>query len=147
MKNPITFLTFSSLSLSVCLLSQYLTSFSSTEFFCSLFGEFAGHTVRAVFFGVSRLSQLFYGIFAATFSESEKSANLYFFGFSQLLFLLAHSLIFDSQALIFALFFAAQTVFFVAVSAIFSSGKRIFAIPQLAVTIFLVLLCVTAVVK
>ncbi len=145
MKNPISFLTFSSLSLTVCLLSQYLTSFSVQTFMEDIFGNEGGGVAKAIFFGFCQLAQLFYGIFAGAVKNSSKTASLYFFGFSQLLYISVFSLLFDMRSFFLAIFWT-PVLFFVTVIFTLShdvshAKTRLLVIPQLLVTFFLLALC------
>ncbi|MBE6571528.1 MAG: hypothetical protein E7656_04725 [Ruminococcaceae bacterium] len=144
MKNPISFLTFSSISLSVCLLAQYLTEAGADAFF--LQGVFeGGKVIKTAFFGISRLSQLFFGIYCALICEKNRFVNLYFFGFSNALFLIVHVLLFENRACFFAAAFSAVQLFVSAVLLLTSDDKKtrgFLMLPNILTGIFLFTLSV-----
>lgn len=121
MKNPAAFLTFTSLSLSLCLLAQYLCG-SGTEVF---FSEMCGHSCRipaVVFNGFSQLSHLAFGIFLYNRSPENSGGNnaarfptLYFSYFSLALSFVTTVLLFSHRAFIFSAFWAAILIFFIIV--------------------------------
>ena len=149
MKNPVSFLTFSSISLSVCLLSQYLTEAGADAFFLQKFSAGA-NAIKTAFFGVSRLSQLFFGIYCALICEKNRFVYLYFFGFSNALFLIVHVLLFENRAGFFAAAFCAVRlcVSTVLCTAAQGGGKRFFLIlPNIASDLFILVLALCATIK
>ena len=144
MKNPVSFLTFSSISLSVCLLSQYLTEAGADAFFLQKFSAGA-NAIKTAFFGVSRLSQLFFGIYCALICEKNRFVYLYFFGFSNALFLIVHVLLFENRAGFFTAAFSAVQLFVSTVLLLTSDDKKtrgFLMLPNILTGIFLFTLSV-----
>lgn len=142
MKNPISFLTLGSISLTVCLLSQYLTSSGAQTLFSEAFPG-NGTAAKAAFFGIARISQLFFGIYTAKVCGKNRFVNLYFFGFSQAVYIISHVLLFEKRIRFFSAFFLLILLFvsIALMKACEQDKKRLFfLLPQVAVYIFLLIL-------
>ncbi len=143
MKNPVSFLTFASISLTVCLLSQYLTASGARELFSEVFHTNAS-AVCAAFFGTARIAQLFFGIYTAKMCGKNRFVNLYFFGFSQAVYIIVHVLLFENRIRFLAAIFL-LILLFVSAALLKASGddkKRFpFLLPQMAVYLFMLLMC------
>ena len=113
MKSPISLLTFSSLSVSACLLAEYL---SSSE---DVISAFPSLVEKAVFLCAFRLSSLFFGVFLYfrnTESRAEGSAgyaNTYFLALSLVLIAVIPVLAISHGAYIFSAFFSAVLFLFI----------------------------------
>ena len=143
-KNPISFLTFSSISLSVCLVAQYLCSAYAGPVFSLLFPR-KTLVIQTAFWGFAKIAQLLFGIFEAK-NNSERFVNLYFFGFSQVIYIIVHVLLFVSRFFLPSVIFSAILVFFTCCCALVSQNKkRIFlAAPQIFVCVFLLILSLSS---
>ncbi len=103
-----------------------------------------GAAVKAAFFGFARIAQLFFGIYTAKVCGKHRFVNLYFFGFSQAVYIIAHALLFENRLKIFAAFFLLILIFVLAalLKACEEDKKSLLLlVPQAAVYFFMLSLC------
>ena len=157
MKNPASFLKFTALSLSVCLLAQYLCAGAEAEFFKIISAnENSGKVMEAALSGFFQLSHLVYGIFlynrsflASGASSQTRFPTLYFSYFSLALSFIAYVLAFADR-FILAAFWSATLIFFLSVL-FFSLPRLKFAVfllglPQLLYAVLLLILSVLGII-
>ncbi len=127
MKSPISLLTFSSLSVSACLLAEYL---SSSEAVISAFPSLVG---KAVFLCAFRLSSLLFGVFLYFRNTENRAEGLqgyahsYFSVFSLVLIAVIPVLAISHGAYIFSAFFSAVLVLFISLLLSASPSQHIAA--------------------
>lgn len=118
MKNPAALLKYPSVSLSLCLLAQYLSGTSSEAFFAERFsGARSGMIALTVFSCFCRLSALFFGIFlyCRMTSSAGRFPFGYFSGFSLVLSFLAGTLVFADGGAAAAALWSTALIFFLSV--------------------------------
>lgn len=143
MKAPISLLTFSSLSVSSCLLSQHLSKQGAESFFAAVSsGSFRW---AALFYGFSRLASLFFGMFlyfrnTENRAEGDTGNAIYYFSvFSLVLSFIIPVLVFSHGAYIIAAVFSAILAFFI-ILLLFSTPSQkacvlLFCVPMLAFSV------------
>ena len=124
-------------------MAQYLSAPLSPSVFEELF---KGHSfvVGTAFFGFSKTAQLLYGLFAAGIDKN-RFVNLYFFAFSQVVYIIVHVLLFDSRAYALATVFSVVLIFFTLCHILCNRQKRkaaLLVVPQVSVGIFVFVLSV-----